>query len=121
MMLAALYAAQLVTRRLTRLPIRPGLRQKRTSGMRAKGIPKERKTWLSTRAREGSIADGEQDQGGGHRDRAAQEERDLAVDESLHHDLAGEGADARRRDARGEQRDAEDRGRCARRGNGRGR
>src|SRR5713226_1245750 len=78
-----------------------------TSGINANGMPNDRNTWLKTRACDRSkctpitiIA--------GTMVIAAQEDRDLAVDEALHHDLACQGADRGRRDPRSEQRDAED-------------
>ena len=52
-------------------------------------------------------ADREHDQGGRHRDEAPQRQRDLTPDEALHDDLARVGADARRGEARREQRERE--------------
>ena len=97
-----------VARRLTRSPISSRLRQKITSGMSANGIPNESATCEMMSALEGLTPIASTIERRRHRDDAAQEERDLAVDVALHHDLAGERADARGREARGEQRDAED-------------
>ena len=97
-----------VARRLTRSPISSGLRQKITSGMSANGIPNESAICETTSALEGLTPIARITSDGRHRDDAAQVERDLALDVALHHDLAGERADARGREARGQQRDAED-------------
>ena len=86
------------------------------SGISANGIPNESTTWLSTSARDGSTPSGDDHERRGHRDRAAQEQRDAAPDEPLHHDLPGQRPDARRGEAGREQRDAEEQVGAPRRG-----
>jgi hypothetical protein len=84
-----------------------------TSGTSANGMPKDSTTWVSTKALVG-LAPGRQDrQCGDHGDRPAGQQRDPEPDESGHHDLAGVGANAGRRDARGEQRYREHQRRAA--------
>ena len=92
---------------VTRLPISFGLRQNMTSGISANGMPKERNTWLSTRARDGSKWIPITIMAGTMVIARRRKIGDLAVDEALHHHLAGQGPDRRGRNAGGEQRDAE--------------
>ena len=88
-------------------------RVKITSGISANGMPNESTTWLITSVRDGSSADRDHDERGQHRHRAADEQRDLALDEALHHDLTGERSDRRAREARRDQREREERARRA--------
>ena len=80
-----------------------------SSGTRAKGMPKERTTCEPTSASVGLTPIARITQRRREGDRAAQEERDLAVDEALHDDLAGHRPDRGGGEAGGEQGDAEDR------------
>ena len=105
--IATTTAAAVVERRLTSPPISARLRQNMTSGISANGIPNDSTTWLRISAFEGLTPDRDDHERRHHRDRPPQRERDLALDEALHHDLAGHRADARRREARREQGDAE--------------
>ena len=100
-------------RRLTSAPMTSARRVSRIIGTSANGMPNDSTTWEITSVVGRVDADREHDERGRHRDRAAQEERDAAVDEALHHDLAGVRADARARQAGGEQRDREGERRAA--------
>ncbi len=78
-----------------------------TSGISAKGMPKDSTTWLRIE-RVGRVdADREDDERGDHRDEAPEQHGDADVEEAAHDDLAGVGADARGGGAGGEQGDGE--------------
>ena len=96
-----------VRRRLTWLPMIPALLVSTTSGTRANGMPKDRTTWLRTRAPVVLAPDGQDDQRGEHGDRAPGEQRDAEAGEARHDDLAGVGADAGGGEPGGEQRPGE--------------
>ena len=98
-----------VSRLLTRSPITSRREVNQTSGISANGIPNESTTCESTRVRDGSTPDGDDDERRQHRHRAAHPERDLPPDEPLHHDLTRERPDRRRREPGREQRDGEER------------
>ncbi len=70
-------------------------RASRTSGTRANGMPNESTTWLITSASVGATPDADDDQRRRQGQRSPHEDRDSALDESLHDDLAGHRADRR--------------------------
>ena len=76
-------------------------------------MPNESTTWLITSASVGSSPIAMHDQRRRQGDRPPQEDRDPALDEPLHHDLAGHRADRGGGEPGGEQGDAEDRRRVA--------
>ena len=102
-------------RGLTSDPITSRSRAMSSSGTSAKGMPKESTTWLQDQG-VGRVEPDRQDQQRRREgDRAAQEDRDAAADEALHHDLAGHRPDRGGGEAGGQQRDPEDRRGPARR------
>ena len=101
-------AATVVERRLTSEPISDRSRQNHDERDERERDP-EREDDLAQDERPGRVdADRDDHERRRHRDRPPQEERDPPSHEALHHDLARERADARRREAGGEQGDAEE-------------
>ncbi len=108
------HAATVVIRRLTSGPMIERFDVKTTSGTSANGIPNESTTCESTSVRDGLTPIAITTNAGIIVTSRRTSHRDLAPDEALHHDLPGERPDGGAREARGDEREREERaGRAA--------